>query len=306
MKKMKAFLFTVLAAMTSLSSLHGQTVHQIITVGNSFSPGSLTIQAGDSVHWMNSGMGFHNVVKSNGGFRCANGCDGIGGGNGDPSGNVWSFTLAFDDPGTVTYHCEIHGFPGGGMSGTITVQGAAPPSCTGLSSPANGATNFAVTASLTWAAATGSPFGYRLNVGTSPGGTQILNNFNAGNVTTYNPPGDYSNNALIYVKITPYNATGDATGCTEESFTTEVCTLDRTVNNATIPSGTYSALGELTSHTSTVASGSTVGFTSDTRVLLEHDFTVETGGIFDMFIQPCGNNPGGMPAGEKRLKNKKE
>ncbi|MCK0159016.1 hypothetical protein MWU65_17675, partial [Cellulophaga sp. F20128] len=37
-------------------------------------------------------------------------------------------------------------------------------------------------------------------------------------------------NTQIYVTITPYNATGDATGCSEESFTTE--------NTATIPNCT--------------------------------------------------------------------
>src|SRR5574343_44248 len=67
---------------------------------------------------------------------------------------------------------------------------ALPPNCTALSSPANGAVNID-SSIVSWPAASGVPTGYKLNVG-----------------TTY------------YVKVVPYNANGDAIGCTESSFTT--------------------------------------------------------------------------------------
>ncbi|NHM02643.1 T9SS type A sorting domain-containing protein [Flavobacterium difficile] len=93
-----------------------------------------------------------------------------------------------------------------------------PPSCTVLSSPANGATNIA-SSTISWNVAPGIPTGYRLNVGTTPGGTNILNLFNAGNVTTYDL-GALNSGTTYYVTVIPYNANGNATGCTESSFTT--------------------------------------------------------------------------------------
>lgn len=84
---------------------------------NTFFPASLTIEAGDTVTWVNMG-GLHNVVANDSSFRCAQGCDGSGG-DGDPSSSGWSFSLTFDDPGTIGYFCEVHASLG--MSGSITV-----------------------------------------------------------------------------------------------------------------------------------------------------------------------------------------
>jgi surface protein len=94
------------------------------------------------------------------------------------------------------------------------------PACTSLTIPANNAINVAISTNLTWAASAGAT-GYLLTIGSTPGGTDLLNNFNTGNVTTYNPPVDFNFNTTIYVKIVPYNGTGNATGCTEQSFTTQ-------------------------------------------------------------------------------------
>jgi plastocyanin len=89
---------------------------------NTFSNANLTIQAGDTVTFSNGG-GFHNVAADDDSFRCANGCDGMEG-NGSPSSTGWSFSLTFNDVGTVTYNCEVH--VGQGMRGTIVVEGGAP------------------------------------------------------------------------------------------------------------------------------------------------------------------------------------
>lgn len=85
---------------------------------NTFSPASLTINAGDTVTFRNNG-GNHNVTADDGSFRCANGCDGQGG-NGNPSTAAWSFTMTFNTSGVVSYHCQPH--LAVGMRGTITVQ----------------------------------------------------------------------------------------------------------------------------------------------------------------------------------------
>lgn len=92
-----------------------------------FSPQFLTIQAGDTVTFLNLG-GYHNVVADDGSFRCAHGCDGDGeGGNGNPTSDLWFATVVFPTPGTVGYFCEPHGSPGSGMFGTIIVQARATP-----------------------------------------------------------------------------------------------------------------------------------------------------------------------------------
>lgn len=89
-----------------------------------FSPRTLTINAGDTVVFKNKG-GTHNVTADDGSFRCAQGCADTGG-TGNVSGALWSFTRTFNTPGTVRYYCEAHGAPGGiGMAGSITVNAVA-------------------------------------------------------------------------------------------------------------------------------------------------------------------------------------
>ncbi|HKN78297.1 MAG TPA: plastocyanin/azurin family copper-binding protein, partial [Lysobacter sp.] len=104
-----------------------------------FTPATLTIAAGDTVTFQNGG-GFHNARSDPGSitmFRCANGCDGQVGGNGNLSSNGWSSTVAFPSAGTIRFFCEEHGGPGGvGMSGVITVSG--PPAVIARKSDFNG------------------------------------------------------------------------------------------------------------------------------------------------------------------------
>jgi len=102
---------------------------QTLTSPNRFEPSTLTIAPGDTVTFSNGG-GFHNVVSDTGAmvqFRCADGCDGVGTGNGNPSADPWTATVTFPDEGVEAFHCEIHGADGGiGMSGTITVSASTP------------------------------------------------------------------------------------------------------------------------------------------------------------------------------------
>jgi len=118
-------------AITSFAITAGaQPATAIVNVGgmtNTFSPQTVTINVGDNVTFVNKG-GFHNVVADDGSFRCARGCDGDGNnGSGNASSSNWVASVTFNDAGTVGYFCEIHGMPGVGMFGTITVIGAAPP-----------------------------------------------------------------------------------------------------------------------------------------------------------------------------------
>ncbi|MEK7831851.1 MAG: hypothetical protein AAB401_12235, partial [Acidobacteriota bacterium] len=204
------------------------------------------------------------------------------------AGNVTTYNPPGDFPSGTMIFVKITPYNATGNASGCTEESFTTqnnlPSCTNLTSPANGATNVALTAALTWAAASGSPTGYRLDVGTTSGGTNILNNFDVGNVTTYDPPGNFPNNTMIYVKIKPYNASGSATGCMEESFTTQVCIPNLVIENIVIPSGTYHSQGDLTSNVTTVALGSNVIFKSDTGILLGSVFTVQLGATFEATI----------------------
>ncbi|CAM4112235.1 T9SS type A sorting domain-containing protein [Flavobacterium antarcticum] len=93
------------------------------------------------------------------------------------------------------------------------------PNCTTLLTPSNGTTTAAQNGMLKWSAATGTPSTYKIYMGTTSGGTDVLNGVNVGNVLTYNA-GVLSANTTYFVKIVPSNSNGDATGCTEYSFTT--------------------------------------------------------------------------------------
>lgn len=98
---------------------------------------------------------------------------------------------------------------------------ASPPNCDAvMSSPSNGATNVLETTSITWSPASGSPSGYKIQIGTSTGGSQFLAQTDIGASTSYTPGSAFAYNTTYYVNITPYNANGDATGCTEYTFTT--------------------------------------------------------------------------------------
>lgn len=101
---------------------------------------------------------------------------------------------------------------------SATQVSAVPPSCTVLSTPVSGATNIS-SSTVAWNVAPGIPSGYKLSVGTTSGGTNVLDMFDVGNVTSYNL-GALLAGTTYYVKVFPYNANGQAIGCTESSFTT--------------------------------------------------------------------------------------
>ena len=100
-----------------LSSAATAADHRVTAGGsaNVFNPRSLTINAGDTVTFVNGG-GFHNVLADDNSFT-----------SGAPS-DSWTLTQAFPNAGTFGYYCQVHGGPGGaGMSGSIVVNAAAPP-----------------------------------------------------------------------------------------------------------------------------------------------------------------------------------
>ena len=92
-------------------------------------------------------------------------------------------------------------------------------SATLLTSPADTATNVSVDPTLTWGAASGAT-GYKLYVGTTSGGTDVLNGTDVGNVTSYGLT-SLASNTTHYVKVVAYNSCNVGTVGSETTFTTE-------------------------------------------------------------------------------------
>ncbi len=98
---------------------------------------------------------------------------------------------------------------------------ASAPACNTISAPTAGATGVSVTPALTWSAADGAT-SYLVSLGTTPGGTDVMNGVDVGLVTSYTIPAasQLSYLTTYYLTVSPKNAAGVATGCTERSFTT--------------------------------------------------------------------------------------
>lgn len=83
--------------------------------------------------------------------------------------------------------------------------------------------NFATT--FAWDVTPGAD-GYKMTIGTTTGGSDVLNNVNVGSNPSYSFAGNA--NTTYYYTVTPFNVVGDATGCVEQTFTTAangcVCT----------------------------------------------------------------------------------
>ncbi len=89
--------------------------------GFTFSPASLTIQAGDTVRWVWSSSG-HSVVSGSNGNADNRFCSPSNTGCADPplsnSGATYEHTFA--QPGNFPYYCSVHFSIG--MTGTVRVQ----------------------------------------------------------------------------------------------------------------------------------------------------------------------------------------
>lgn len=94
-------------------------------------------------------------------------------------------------------------------------------SCPSLISPINGENNVPVDTSIIWNSVDGIP-GYRVRLGTTPGGSEISEQ-SVGSATSYNPPLGLPENTTIYVTIVLdflFQGSNDIV-CSSQSFTTE-------------------------------------------------------------------------------------
>ncbi len=92
--------------------------------------------------------------------------------------------------------------------------------CPSLIDPLNGATNVPVDATIEWNEVIGVT-GYIISIGTTPGGTDIINAQPVGSSTSYTPTLGLPDNTQIYVTIILFFFDQEDITCGSESFTTE-------------------------------------------------------------------------------------
>jgi hypothetical protein len=91
--------------------------------------------------------------------------------------------------------------------------------CVSVTSPANGSNNVPLDAIFSWPNAMGAT-GYKIKIGTTPGGNELLVLTDVGNVTQYQPVNLLPGYTQIFVQIVTYNENHEFTHCFEVSFTT--------------------------------------------------------------------------------------
>lgn len=100
------------------------------------------------------------------------------------------------------------------------------PDCPELILPIEGAVDVPLDTEIEWAAISGAT-GYRITIGSSSGDSDILDNLDVGNATTYQLPGGFAVLASVFLIITPYNLSGNNQSCAELRFTTTSGQLPR-------------------------------------------------------------------------------
>ncbi len=146
------------------------------------------------------------------------------------SGNITTDnvqTLSFNPPGelppnTLIYVSIIPRNENGTANSctpfSFTTGDVSPlPGCTTLVSPSNGDVGVSLTPFLEWAPVPGAN-GYRITIGTSPGGADILDNATFFATSTFVI--DFEPNRTFFITIVPFNDGGQAIGCGQESFST--------------------------------------------------------------------------------------
>jgi plastocyanin len=115
----------------SIFAAGAQEGERVQALDDVFRPGSLRIEPGTTVTFVNDGANSHTVTADDGGFDS---------GNLDPGE---SFSVTPDERGSLSFHCRYHGAAGGlGMSGTlfVGVEPAAAPDETAAPRPGEGET----------------------------------------------------------------------------------------------------------------------------------------------------------------------
>jgi plastocyanin len=96
-----------------VEDLTGQAAVAVEVPDNSFSPPDIAIDAGTEVTWTNIGRNEHNVTPDEEGSF-----EGVSTEDFQPG---TEYATTFEEPGFYPYYCTIHGAPGAGQIGSVTV-----------------------------------------------------------------------------------------------------------------------------------------------------------------------------------------
>ncbi|MBK6837842.1 MAG: T9SS type A sorting domain-containing protein [Bacteroidetes bacterium] len=168
----------------------------------------VTVQSG-------TGYNAHLQVFSSSDNTCTGTLTSLGCVNSSSTGGVETFTGSGLSIGN-TYFIRIYHTASGAATGVFTVcVTATVPSCASGFSPANGANASSTTQTLSWSAVSGAT-GYDVYLDPNAPATTLVSPNQAGTTYVATVSGGNTYNWLVIAK----NAIGDATGCTEISFTT--------------------------------------------------------------------------------------
>ncbi len=114
MRDMRSIRAATALALLLCVTARAQTTHVVQVLDNRFDPQHVTIEAGDTVRWENpAGGARHNVRADDMSFQSGG------------TETEFIFEHTFTEAGVNPYHCVPHRSIG--MTGTVTVEGTAPP-----------------------------------------------------------------------------------------------------------------------------------------------------------------------------------
>lgn len=128
------------------------------------------------------------------------------------------------------------------------------PECATITGPLTESEN-AYNGVISWEEVAGVA-GYYVSVGTTPGGTDILDSFDVENELTYDIEGVLVGDTEYFVNVIPYNSIGNATGCTEYSFTAPIPPTGSTCEDPLVVGPLpYSTTGDTSDYFDTIYEG---------------------------------------------------
>jgi hypothetical protein len=232
-------------------------------------------------------------------------------------GNVTSYTLTNSLSFDTQYYYTVYAANSTGVSPACTERSfttMATLGCPSVSAPTAAQIGLPVLTTFSWPAVSGA-LGYNLSIGTSAGSSNVLSNFNMGNVTTYTltPAQQLNPTTQYYYTITAYNGSVVSTGCTERNFTTTIAppandncsgAVNLTVNpsltcTSTTPGNTLGATESMAAGTCSGAPNDDVWYkftataASHVVALSNVTSTGTTTGSTDMYFQVLSGSCGG-------------
>ncbi|QXU49310.1 T9SS type A sorting domain-containing protein [Chryseobacterium sp. D764] len=103
----------------------------------------------------------------------------------------------------------------------VSLMGLVPnplPDCPIINYPSDNASSVPVSPNITWAAVQGAT-GYKVSIGTTPGGTDVVNQQSVA-TTNFTPSSPLLTSTVYYLKVTAVASAGESSGCVNQKFTT--------------------------------------------------------------------------------------